>query len=118
MPATMIRVRLYVLVVMASPGAPRGPSYSILLDVPEHRNRACHHAAEAARRGGQRVLAEMDVRAVLHRPGLQVEGDLLARLEVGRAGEGVAQALDLGIAWPAEVGLVAGSVDQAVGQRV
>src|SRR5216683_6144412 len=81
----------------------------LLLDVPEHRDRTLDHAAEAigARRRRQGVLAQMDVRAVLHGARLQLGRDLLPARQVRRAGIGVAQPLDLGVARPAEIGLVA-----------
>src|SRR5258708_29790497 len=61
---------------------------SVLADPPEDRDRARHHIAQPARGRRQGVLAELDVRADLDSPRLELGGDLLPAGHAGRPAEG------------------------------
>src|SRR6185503_933281 len=77
------------------------PARSFLRNAPQHRQAGVgHDARDAVGAVGERdvPLAERQEDHVVHRPRLQVLGDLLAFVLARRHTEGVAQLLDLGIA--------------------
>src|SRR5690625_1197883 len=82
---------------------PRSRRFSLDLDVPEEGDRRLQHAAHVLPPGGRLiVLTGRQIGHEVIELELQFLDDLLLLLEVGRAGEGIAQLLDTLVLRPAE----------------
>src|SRR4051794_39519129 len=89
------------------------------LDIPEYRGRRGEDTADILA-GSDRliVLAEIDVGDHLALAHLHGFGNLLLLGQIGGAREIIAQLLDPGVARPAECGLVAARIHEAVHYRI
>src|SRR5689334_6588528 len=94
-------------------------SRSALVDVPERRERRLEHAGQVGAIGARLVVDPgRDPHHVLERLLLDRRGDFLLLGGIGRAHEGVAQLLDLGVLGPAEpAAVLALAVDPEVLHR-